>query len=333
MTPLFDTHGRRIRYVRISITDRCTLRCRYCMPSSGVEWIPHENIMRYEEYLRILNICAARGVEKVRVTGGEPLLRKGLTEFIHNISLLGGIRDLSLTTNGVLLASMAGDLKKAGLNRLNISLDTLDKEKFTHITGVNAFDQVIAGIRAAADEGFSPIKINVVAIRGFNDDEIPAFAGLAVKYDAEVRFIELMPMGCAARFGSCEIMGAPEIRDIIQAKFGPLEEIEYGSGPARVYGIPGAKGRIGLIGALSEHNFCGKCNRIRITASGRLRSCLFSDQEIDLLGPMRQGIDDSELEALIEIGVKMKGLKHGLCAGNPPETGPHCMTMMNTLGG
>ena len=305
VTPLIDTHGRRIRYVRISITDRCNLRCRYCMPASGVEWIPHEHIMRYEEYLRVLGIWVNRGMEKVRITGGEPLLRKGLVEFVRSVSLLKGIRDLSLTTNGVLLPSMASELKQAGLNRLNISLDTLDREKFIHITQVNAFDRVIAGIRAAADAGFAPIKINVVAIRGVNDGEIPAFASLARQYDAEVRFIELMPMGCASRFGSPEIIRAPEIRRIIEASLGALEEVEYGGGPARVYRFAGAKGLIGLIGALSEHDFCGKCNRIRITASGRLRPCLFSDSEVDLLGPMRRGITDAELEALIEEGVEI----------------------------
>jgi cyclic pyranopterin phosphate synthase len=303
------------------------------MPASGVEWIPHERIMKFEEYLRIMRIFAARGVDKVRVTGGEPLLRKGLTEFIHQLSGIGGIKDLSLTTNGMLLPSMAAELKKAGLNRLNISLDTLDKEKFTHIARVDAFDQVMAGIRAAEEEGFAPIKINVVAIRGFNDDEIPAFAALAMEHDTEVRFIELMPMGCATRFGECEIIGVPEIREILEAEFGTLEEIEYRGGPARVYRVPGARGRIGLIGALSQSGFCRKCNRIRITASGRLRPCLFSDAEIDMVGPMRQGISDADLEALIVQGVMMKGLRHGLCAENHQEAASHGGTMMNTLGG
>jgi len=333
LKPLLDTHGRQIRYIRVSITDRCNLRCRYCMPSSGVQWIPHEKIMRYEEYLRVLRICVTRGVEKVRITGGEPLRRKGLTEFVHCISLMEGLKDLSLTTNGVLLASLAEELKKAGLNRLNISLDTLDRDKFNHITRVDAYDRVIAGIRAAADLGFSPIKINVVAIRGFNDDEIPAFADLTRQFDAEIRFIELMPLGCVPRYGSQEIMSAPEIRKIIEAGFGPLEEIEYSGGPARVYRIPGARGRIGLIGAMSEHAFCGRCNRMRITSSGRLRPCLFSENEIDLIGPMRQGISDAELEALIEEGVRQKGLKHGVCPGNPAASEEDCRTMMNVLGG
>lgn len=333
MKPLIDTHGRHIRYVRISVTDRCNLRCSYCMPPLGVEWIPHDRIMRYEEYLRIVRICSTRGVEKVRITGGEPLVRKGIKDLIQSIGQIEGIRDLSLTTNGVLLSSMAHDLKAAGLNRLNISLDTLDKDKFIHITRVDAFDRVIAGIQSAVDVGFSPVKINVVAIRGFNDDEVPAFAGLTKRYDVEVRFIELMPMGCATRYGDCEIIASPEIRNIIEERYGPLEDVKYDHGPARVYRIKGALGRVGLIGAMSEQAFCSRCNRIRITANGHLRPCLFSEKEIDLLTPMRNGISDQELEILIEQGVRSKKLNHGLCSGSSPASHQGCPTLMNTLGG
>jgi cyclic pyranopterin phosphate synthase len=331
--PLIDTHGRHIRYVRVSITDRCNLRCRYCMPPSGVEWIPHDRIMRYEEYLRMIRICSSRGVDKVRITGGEPLVRRGIKEFIENIREIEGVKDLSLTTNGVLLSSMAHDLKAAGLSRLNISLDTLNKDKFIHITGVDAFDRVIAGIQSAVDAGFQPVKINVVAIRGFNDDEIPSFAGLTRRYDVEVRFIELMPMGCATRYGDCEVIASPEIRRMIAEKYGPLEDVRYDHGPARVYRIKGAPGRIGLIGAMSEQSFCGRCNRIRITANGHLRPCLFSEREIDLLTPMRNGISDEELEFLIEQGVKSKKLNHGLCSGSSPASRHGCPTLMNTVGG
>jgi cyclic pyranopterin phosphate synthase len=333
MKPLIDTHGRRIRYVRVSITDRCNLRCSYCMPPSGIEWIPHEQIMRYEEYLRIVRVCSLRGVDKVRVTGGEPLVRKGVTDFIQSVGEIEGIRDLSLTTNGLLLSSMARDLKTAGLNRLNISLDTLDRDKFIHITGVDAFDRVIAGIQAAVDAKFQPVKINVVALRGFNDDEIPSFAGLTSLYDVEVRFIELMPMGCATRYGDGEVIASPEIRSIIEERYGQLEEVKYDHGPARVYRIRGAQGRIGLIGAMSEQSFCSRCNRIRITANGYLRPCLFSEREIDLLTPMRNGISDSELETLIEQGVKSKKLNHGFCSGSSSASRQGCPTLMNTVGG
>jgi len=333
MKPLTDNYQRQIRYLRISITDRCNLRCRYCMPATGVEWIPHEHIMRYEEFLRIVRIGVSRGVDKVRITGGEPLLRKGLIPFIRGLKELDGLKDLSLTTNGVMLYSMAQDLKNAGLNRLNISLDTLSREKFSHITRVDAFERVSAGIRRSFDVGLSPVKVNVVAIRGFNDDEIPAFAEMTLNSPVEVRFIELMPMGCATRYGKCELIGAPEIRDIIEKRFGALQKVEYKHGPAQVYRIGGAKGTIGLIGALSEHAFCSRCNRIRITACGSLRPCLFAEEELNLRVPMRQGISDHELELLIEEGVGMKNLNHRLCTGSHTAADQGCRTLMSSLGG
>jgi GTP 3',8-cyclase len=315
MNPLVDLHHRHIRYLRVSITDRCNLRCRYCMPASGVEWVPHDQIMSYEEHLRILGICIPRGVEKVRVTGGEPLLRKGLVEFISSIGAIDGIKDLSLTTNGLLLSSMAPALKHAGLKRVNVSLDTLEREKFSYITKVDAFERVVEGILSALDHGLTPLKINVVAIRGFNDDEIPAFAHMTLNIPVQIRFIELMPLGCVARYPDHERITAPEIMRAIEQIHGPLEPLDAGLGPALIYRIPGAKGSIGLIGSMSEHGFCEKCNRIRITAKGTLRPCLFSGNEIDLLGPMRKGIMDRELEELIEEGVRNKPTSHGSCKG------------------
>ncbi|MBN2297347.1 MAG: GTP 3',8-cyclase MoaA [Deltaproteobacteria bacterium] len=333
MTPLIDTHERRIKYLRISITDRCNFRCRYCMPSGGIEWLPHESIMKYEEYLRILRICIPRGVEKVRITGGEPLVRKGLADFIASVKSIDGLRELSLTTNGVLLPMQAPDLKRAGLDRVNISLDTLDRDKFSYITRVNAFDQVKEGIMTALEYGFSPVKINVVAIRGFNDDEIPAFAALTLDRPVEVRFIELMPMGCASRYGEREVISSEEIRRIIEGRYGKMAPVEYNHGPAKVYQIQGSQGKIGLIGAMSEYSFCSTCNRIRITANGSLRPCLFSDDHIDLLSPMRKGISDIELNELIEEGVRLKQRSHGMCMGQ--HVAPHqgCDALMNTIGG
>jgi len=333
MTPLIDTHQRRIKYLRISVTDRCNFRCRYCMPEGGIEWLPHESIMKYEEYLRILRICVPRGVEKVRITGGEPLVRKGLTEFIASVKGIEGLMELSLTTNGVLLKQQASALKSAGLDRVNISLDTLDRDKFSFITRVNAFDQVREGIMAALKYEFSPVKINVVAIRGFNDDEISEFAAMTLDVPVEVRFIELMPMGCASRYGDHEVISSEEIRSVIEDRLGRMVPVEYTSGPARVFRIEGAKGKIGLIGAMSEYSFCSTCNRIRITASGNLRPCLFSDDHIDLLTPMRKGISDIELEELIEEGVRIKQRSHGMCMGqhNIPHQG--CDSLMNTIGG
>lgn len=315
MDPLVDSYQRHIKYVRVSVTDRCNLRCRYCMPDSGVKWVPHDKIMRYEEHLRILKSCIGSGVEKVRITGGEPLIRQGINGFIACINEIRGIRDVSLTTNGLALASMVHDLKKAGLKRINISLDTLNKDKFAYITRVDAFDKVIEGILKALEEGISPVKINVVAIRGFNDDEVADFAGITLNLPVDIRFIELMPLGCMSKYPENERITAQEIKDSIEREYGPLDKLEGGLGPALLFRIPGAAGRIGLIGSMSEHEFCSKCNRIRIMATGTLRPCLFSEQEIDLLGPMRRGISDQELEALIRFGVKQKPSSHGSCRG------------------
>lgn len=315
MAPLIDLHGRHIRYVRISITDRCNLRCRYCMPLGGVQWVPHDEVLTYEEMLRILRICIRRGVEKVRITGGEPLLRKGIVDFVAQVKAIDGLKDLTLTTNGILLESMARPLKEAGLRRVNVSLDTLDKEKFAHITRVDAFDEVIRGICAAQEHGLSPVKINVVAIRGFNDKEIVDFAKLTRTLPVEVRFIELMPVGCITKYPEHENISAEEIKETIEQRFGPLDQMKRGLGPAWMYRIPGAQGSIGLIGALSERDFCGSCNRIRITATGQLRPCLFSEDQVDLLGSMRSGISDEGLERLIEEGVRRKPRGHGVCKG------------------
>ena len=224
-------------------------------------------------------------------------------------------------------------MKRAGLDRVNISLDTLNKEKFSFITRVNAYDKTTEGITAALKYGFSPVKINVVAIRGFNDDEIPAFADLTLNSPIEVRFIELMPMGCAAKYGDQEVISSPEIRQIIEDHYGELEPLEYTHGPAKVFRIKGAKGKIGLIGAMSECSFCSTCNRIRITADGHLRPCLFSDDQLDLLTPMRRGINDASLEALIEEGVRMKQRSHGMCIGKSALPDQGCETLMSTIGG
>jgi cyclic pyranopterin phosphate synthase len=333
MKPLIDSHGRRISYLRMSITDRCNFRCRYCMPEGGIDWLPHENIMRYEEYLRILKICVSRGVEKVRITGGEPLVRKDVPGFVKSCKQIDGLKELSLTTNAVALSALAPGLKKAGLDRVNISLDTLDGEKFSYITRVEAFERVIEGIMAALEYGFSPVKINIVAIRGFNDDEIPAFADLTRKSPLEVRFIELMPMGCASRYGDHEVISSPEVKRIIEDRFGELEPLEYNHGPAKVFRIRGGQGKIGLIGAMSEFSFCSRCNRIRITADGHLRPCLFSDENIDLLSPIRSGITDDELEFLIEQGVALKQHSHGMCIGKHTPDNQGCETLMSTIGG
>jgi len=307
MKTLIDSYGRRIRYLRVSVTDRCNLRCRYCMPEKGVEWLPHEDIFRYEELLRIIGVCSRLGVDKVRLTGGEPLVRKDFLGFVDSVSRIEGITDLSLTTNAVLLDGMASALRAHGIARVNISLDTLKKEKFAYITRTDAFERVKSGIRAARDQGMR-IKINVVAIRGFNDDEILDFARLTLEEPVEVRFIELMPMGCAARFDPATTIKAGEIRQRIEQGIGALDKVVSGLGPAALYRIAGAPGTLGFIEPVSERSFCTRCNRIRISASGSLRSCLFSQKQLDLLGPLRKGIDDQGLEELIRTGVAMKPL-------------------------
>jgi cyclic pyranopterin phosphate synthase len=297
------------------------------MPAGGVEWLPHDNIMRYEEFLRIVRIFVSRGVGKVRLTGGEPLVRKGLIGFISSLKSLDGLNDLSLTTNGVLLAPLAQDLRQAGLARVNISLDSLDRDKFYHITRVDAFEKTQAGIQAALEYGLGPVKINVVAIRGFNDDEISAFAAMTVSTPVEVRFIELMPMGCGARFGNGKILDSREIKKTIESMFGKMEQLPSGLGPAKVFRIGGAKGSIGLIDAVTDKGFCSRCNRVRITADGHLRPCLFSDYSVDLLGPMRRGISEKGLEELIERGIENKP------AGIGAKANPYCTSMMSDIGG
>jgi len=330
---LVDLHGRAIRYLRLSVTDRCNLRCRYCMPPVGTEWVPHEDVLSYEEMERILGVCSRLGVSKVRITGGEPLLRKGIEGFIARISAMGAVKDLSLTTNGVLLAGKARELRRSGLHRVNVSLDTLDRKKFAHITRVDAFDDVIRGICAAYEHGLRPVKVNVVAIKGFNDDEVAEFAGLTVRLPVEVRFIELMPLGCVSRFPELVHVEAGEILARIEEAYGGLEELEKGLGPATVYKIPGAHGRIGIIGALSGHAFCASCNRIRITARGRLRPCLFSEEELDIMTPLRSGVTDEELEAVIVEGVRRKPASHGACRGTSiGDRGP-LRQAMHTIGG
>jgi GTP 3',8-cyclase len=322
---LTDTHGRRIRYLRISVTDRCNLRCQYCMPEEGVAWLPHEGILRYEEILRVIRICARLGVDKVRLTGGEPLVRKGFLDFVARVKQIEGVADLSLTSNAVLLDTMAPTLRSHGIERINVSLDTLDRQKFAYITRTDAFEQVMSGIQKAKAEGLH-LKINVVAIRGFNDDEVLDFAALTLKDPVEVRFIELMPMGCAARFGPRHTITAGEIRAMIEHRWGALTRMASSLGPASLYRIEGAKGVLGFIEPVSERSFCARCNRMRLSASGHLRPCLFSENHVDLLGPLRQGLTDAGLEELIQTAVAMKPR-----SGMDMEQG--CATLMSKIGG
>jgi len=312
---LIDRFSRRLNYLRISITDRCNLRCIYCVPDGFFPKLPHDEILRYEEILRIVKIAVRLGVTKVRVTGGEPLVRKGVYGFLEALGQISGLSDVSLTTNGVFLAHQIHRIRKAGIRRINISLDTLNREKYRRITGVDRFDAAWEGIRSAHESGFHPIKINVVVIRGVNDDELIDLARLSIEHPYFVRFIEYMPMGVHC-MNMDQQMLAPEILTQIEG-IGTLEPVfkAKSDGPAERYRFNGAAGEIGLIRPISHH-FCQDCNRLRLTASGQLRVCLLSKIQVDLKGPMRDGATDAELAEMIKEAILRKPQDHGLSLRN-----------------
>ena len=307
---LLDPYRRRINYLRISVTDRCNLRCCYCMPDEGISLIPHEEILTYEELLRIVRVYATEGISKVRLTGGEPLVRKGVVDFISRLSQIGEIRDLSLTTNGILLKEFAPDLKQAGLRRVNISLDSLKKERFCQIARRDGFEQVWAGIEMALKVGLSPIKINMVAIQGVNDEEIESFARLTFRLPLVVRYIEYMPSGNGKEWKESDILTVPKIKNRLE-NLGNLVPIpsDQWDGPAKRFRIEGAIGEIGLIGAVSSH-FCDDCNRLRLTPDGKIRTCLFSDEEIDVKELLRKGGTDHDLRERLVVALRAKPQRH-----------------------
>jgi cyclic pyranopterin phosphate synthase len=325
---LIDKYNRHLTYLRISITDRCNLRCTYCVPHDRIPRLSHEEILRYEEILRIVKIGVGLGISKVRITGGEPLVRKGVYEFLGRLSKIPGISEVTLTTNGVNLKNNLEKIKAAGIKRLNISLDTLNREKFRRITGKDAFHDVWQGIKAAGEDGFDPIKLNVVALRGTNDDELLDFAKLTFRFPYHIRFIEYMPIGKSRmQFGPPLLV--PDIMGQIRS-IGQLVPIEKNAddGPAARFKFEGAPGELGFISALSHH-FCGTCNRLRLTASGHLRPCLLSDHQLDLKTPLRAGRPYSELVELIRQAVKNKPSDHNLAINNP--AGVSCQ--MSSIGG
>lgn len=326
---LFDPYQRRINYLRISVTDRCNLRCRYCMPEEGIPLIPHEKILTYEEILRLVRVFVSEGIYKIRLTGGEPLIRKGIIEFIANLSKIEGIKDLSLTTNGILLRDFAKELKRAGLNRVNISLDTLRKDRFHQITRRNGFERVWEGIQEAINVDLSPIKINMVAIKGMNDDEIESFAQLTFHLPLTVRYIEYMPSGNGEEWKEGSILTIKEIKGRLE-KMAPLIPIPSNSldGPARRFHFEGALGEIGLIGPVSDH-FCGNCNRLRLTPDGKIRTCLFSDEEIDVREYLRNGAGDEELRKRLLEALKTKPEKHRINTRQFKK----CQRNMSAIGG
>ncbi|HEY6010772.1 MAG TPA: GTP 3',8-cyclase MoaA, partial [Nitrospirota bacterium] len=280
--PLMDAHQRFIDYLRISVTDRCNLSCVYCKPRAEMKALSHRGILSYEEILRIVAMAAPLGISHIRLTGGEPLIRRGIIEFIASLKASSGVEDISLTTNGIMLAELAGKIREAGVSRLNISLDTLDQRKFQTITGSDAWSRVWTGIRSAEEFGFNPIKINMVPIRGVNDGEIIDFARLTLARGLHVRFIELMPLGDRDRLRAEQCIPSSQVRSLIEREFGVLAPFSRGgsAGPSDNYQIAGARGVVGFISPISKH-FCGTCRRLRLTADGKIRPCLLSDTEID----------------------------------------------------
>jgi cyclic pyranopterin phosphate synthase len=307
---LIDAYGRRINYLRLSVTDRCNLRCCYCMPAEGVAKLEHSELLSYEELFRVASACVAQGIEKIRVTGGEPLVRKGLTGFLGRLSAIPGLRELVLTTNGVLLEELAKPLRDAGVARLNISLDSLKPETFARITRGGDLARVLNGIAAAERAGFPPVKINMVVMRGVNDDEILDFAALSLDKPYTVRFIEYMPT-LRDQGWNAQCMAGSEILARIAERYPllPLVGAEM-AGPARNFKIEGAAGAIGIITPISGH-FCESCNRIRVTAAGVVRGCLFSDHGIDLK-PLLESPDPVPLRETVRRIVTEKPGRHHL---------------------
>jgi cyclic pyranopterin phosphate synthase len=313
---LVDNFNRHLNYLRISITDRCNLQCRYCEPQDLIPKLSHNEILTYEEILRLVRVATRLGISKVRITGGEPLVRKGVYEFLHELTATDGLKDVSLTTNGVLLKDNLAKIQAVGISRINISLDTLNPKKYHEITGYDEFDRVWQGIEKAHQMGFYPIKLNIVALKGINEEEFVEMAQLSFQYPFHIRFIEYMPIGRSA-FNPDGLLLAPEIKSRISdlGNLVTVQEDEH-DGPARRYKYEDAIGEIGFIPALSQH-FCNKCNRLRLTASGQLRPCLLSDHQEDLKEAIRQGCSDQQLADIFIKAVRHKPSDHNLVAKNP----------------
>ncbi len=323
-----DSFNRRIDYLRVSITDRCNLKCVYCMPSGGLRHLKENEVLTDAEIVRIVRIACGQGLRKVRITGGEPLMRKNITGLVSSIKETG-VHDLALTTNGIMLSGLAGELKKAGLDRVNISLDTMDPARYRAITNGGSLDRVWKAVEDAGRAGLSPVKINVVPVRGLNDDEIPAFASLTFENDYHIRFIEFMPAARDGTWRRDRCVSSAEVMERISA-LGALQRLEFrGRGPSRNFRIKGARGVIGIISPLSDH-FCAFCNRLRLTADGKIRPCLFSGIKVDMRTPMRNGASDREMEKLFCKAVKLKPQKHLL---NENTISPGRLRAMSEIGG
>ncbi len=307
---LIAPQDRRINYLRISVTDRCNLRCVYCRPREDVPKLSHKDILTYEEILRLAEVAIDLGIVKIRLTGGEPLLRKGIFDFIPKLTNLPDLKEVSLTTNGIYLKDHLHQLRAGGIRRLNVSLDTLDRDKYIKITGYDGFQLVWEGIEHAKELGFSPIKINVVPIPGLNDGELLDFAALSTRYPYHIRFIERMPMGTDKEkpFDQCIPNSLVKEKILSLGELIPVVKTEL-DGPGERFKLKGAPGEIGFISPMTNH-FCNQCNRLRITAAGKLRVCLLSDHEEDVKGPMRSGASDEELKQIFLKAVSTKPREH-----------------------
>jgi cyclic pyranopterin phosphate synthase len=311
---MFDKYDRDINYLRVSITDRCNLRCTYCRPKEGLSLKGHDDILRYEEILRVVSQAVKMGFIKVRLTGGEPLVRRGFVEFAAALKKIQGLQDISLTTNGALLDQYAEGIFNAGITRINISLDSLDEKKYFQVTGGGNIDDVLRGIAAAEKAGFAPIKINTVVLKGFNDDEVLNFVDLARKKPFQVRFIELMPISDVNVNQPEEFLASHQLLNMIGSHF-QLEPLNgkknKTDGPARIFKVKGGLGEIGIIHSVSDH-FCATCNRMRLTADGKLRVCLLKEEEVDLKEALNRNCSDDELAGLIRRAILLKPEKHDI---------------------
>ena len=330
--PLIDPFGRQVRDLRISVTDRCNFRCGYCMPAEGMQWLPRDQVLTFEEITRVATVCVERfGFEGIRITGGEPTVRAHLPVLIGMLSQLrtaaGEPVDLAMTTNGATLALVAEDLRRAGLRRLNISCDSLREDRFAAMTRRNQLGRVLAGIQAARDAGFDQLKLNVVTVRGVNDDEAVDFATFGREQDIQPRFIEYMPLDAGGTWDRAEVVPAAETVAAIDAVY-PLEALPQGSAPAQRYRYRDGRGEIGVIASVTQP-FCGSCDRIRLTAEGQLRTCLFSTRDHDLRPLLRDGSDDDALAAAVSAAVGTKWAGHSI--GRPSFVRPN--RGMSQIGG
>ncbi|MBE9516468.1 MAG: GTP 3',8-cyclase MoaA [Proteobacteria bacterium] len=308
-TGLIDPFGRHIEYVRLSVTDRCNLRCTYCMPKGFDDFEIPDEWLSFEEIEQLMQAFASMGLKRIRLTGGEPLVRRNLPELISRLSAIPGIEDLSLSSNAVLMERQAQELKQAGVTRLNISLDTLRADRFTEITGGGRLDKAMAGLMAAKAAGFAPIKINMVAMKGVNDDEYEAMVDFCIEHDFTLRFIETMPVGSAGRWASSHYHDLGEVRKQLKQRFDLVPGVMSGGGPARYERVNGTELRIGFITPISRH-FCETCNRVRLSADGQLYLCLGQNARYDLRKVLRSGVDEAGLQAAINEALALKPQRH-----------------------